>query len=68
MKRLLIVIGGLLLILGIIFTGQSYSVIGPKSSFMYDNHSWTVNGFILIVAGIVVLALGLIFNSVLIHK
>ena len=68
MKWLLIVIGSLLLILGIIFTGQSYSVIGPKSSFMYNNHSWTVNGSILIVAGLVVLASGLIYKLALIHK
>ncbi len=57
-----ITIAGLIfIILGIIFTAQSKSVIGPSSSFMYANPSWTVNGSVLFVIGIAILLFGVVF-------
>ena len=56
-----ITVAGLIsIILGIIFTAQSKSVIGPSSSFMYANPSWTVNGSVFIGIGIAVLLVGII--------
>jgi hypothetical protein len=43
---------------GIIFTMQSNSVVGPSTSFMYDNPEWTSNGFIIIVIGIFLVLIG----------
>jgi len=34
----LVILGGITLILGIIFYSQSKSLVGPKRSFMYNNH------------------------------
>ncbi|NAL78515.1 hypothetical protein DYY65_09765 [Nitrososphaera sp. AFS] len=58
--KVITVTGLISIILGIIFTAQSKSVIGPSSSFMYANPSWTVNGSALIGIGIAVLLLGII--------
>jgi len=49
MKILLEIIGIVLVLIGLVFTAQSESYVGPQSSFMYSNPSWTVNGLIIIV-------------------
>jgi len=52
-------IGGIILVAaGILFTMQSNSVVGPSTSFMYDNPEWTNNGFIIIVIGIFLVLIG----------
>jgi len=58
--RSLIVLGLILIILGIVFTLQSRAIVGPSSSFMYSNPSWTINGSIDIGAGIAIFVLGII--------
>ncbi len=58
--RSLFVVGIILIILGITFTLQSKSLVGPSSSFMYSNPSWTVNGFIVIAVGIAIFVSGMI--------
>ncbi len=57
MKLFIATIGILIIILGIIFTAQSKSVLGPSNSFMYSNPSWTINGSVLIIVGIIILVL-----------
>jgi uncharacterized membrane protein YidH (DUF202 family) len=56
------IIGVLTLVSGMIFLLQSKSVVGPSSSFMYRNPEWTENGYIIIVMGVIVFAIGLIMN------
>jgi hypothetical protein len=58
-SRSLVIIGVILTILGIIFTLQSKSIVGPSSSFMYSNLGWTVNGSIIIGIGISILVCGI---------
>ena len=53
-----IIVGIILVAAGIIFTMQSNSVVGPSTSFMYDNPEWTSNGFIIIVIGAVLILIG----------
>jgi hypothetical protein len=55
LKNWIIVIGALFVLLGLIFTAQSNSLIGPSTSFMYSNPAWSINGSVLIVIGIVLL-------------
>ena len=62
MKILIEVIGIALVLAGLIFTAQSKELLGPQSSFMYDNPSWTINGFMIIIAGIMILILGIILR------
>jgi|1185.fasta_scaffold04357_1 hypothetical protein len=56
------IIGVLTLVSGMIFLLQSKSVVGPSLSFMYRNPEWTENGYIIIVMGVIVFAIGLIMN------
>jgi dipeptide/tripeptide permease len=58
--RTLIIIGSVIIILGIIFLLQSKSSLGPSTSFMYSNPEWTVNGYIIIAIGLIVVGLGVI--------
>ncbi|HKQ20959.1 MAG TPA: hypothetical protein VJS91_02875 [Nitrososphaeraceae archaeon] len=63
--NILLEIGGIVLVLiGLVFTAQSESYVGPQSSFMYSNPSWTINGLIIIVAGVVVLVVDIIARIV----
>jgi uncharacterized membrane protein len=61
-------IGIALVIAGLIFTAQSKSLLGPQSSFMYNNPSWTINGSMFIIAGVIILILGIIFRIILRFK
>ena len=56
--RVMIIVGIIVVIMGIIFSLQSKSVVGPSSSFMYDNPEWTINGSIIIAIGIIIAVLG----------
>jgi uncharacterized membrane protein len=53
-----LIVGIILVAAGILFTMQSNSVVGPSTSFMYDNPEWTSNGFIIIVMGIFLVLIG----------
>ncbi|MDW0293600.1 MAG: hypothetical protein QN718_05970 [Nitrososphaeraceae archaeon] len=68
MKIIVEFIGIALVIAGLIFTAQSKSLLGPQSSFMYNNPSWTINGSMFIIAGVVILILGIIFRIILRFK
>jgi hypothetical protein len=58
MGRALPVVGSVIIIIGILFTLQSLSIVGPSSSFMYRNQDWTVNGGVAISIGVAILVLG----------
>ena len=58
--KALIISGLVIIILGIIFLLQSRSTLGPSSSFMYSNPEWTVNGYIIIAIGLIVIGVGVI--------
>ena len=60
--KIFLVVGFTLIISGLIFVAQSNSVIGPKSSFMYSNPEWTVNGFAFSIVGLVLFISGLIIH------
>ena len=60
-------IGIIVIIFGAIFFLQGHSVVGPKSSFMYSNPQWVINGQWIIIAGIIILAVGLLISK-LIHN
>jgi uncharacterized membrane protein len=68
MKILIEIIGMTLVLVGLIFTAQSKELLGPANSFMYSNPSWTTNGFMIIIAGIIILILGLILRIIFRYK
>ena len=59
MKSLLIIISGIIvMIFGIIFQFQGQGVIGPESSFMYQNQNWIDNGIYIGMAGVIIILIG----------
>lgn len=62
MKILLEIIGIALVLIGLVFTAQSESYVGPQSSFMYSNPSWTINGLMIIMAGVIILVVDIIIR------
>jgi hypothetical protein len=66
-KRLsnsIILIGGIIIGVGVVFVAQSSSLLGPSSSFMYNNTDWTTYGSIVVVIGIVVCSIALLTRLV----
>jgi len=56
--KVIIIVGVIIVVMGVIFSMQSISIVGPSSSFMYDNPQWTTNGSEIIVIGIIIVAFG----------
>ena len=51
------IIGGIILVLGIIFHLQGHSVVGPESSFMYSNPEWITYGIQILIIGAVIIGI-----------
>ena len=59
MKSLPIIISGIIvMIFGIVFQFQGNGVIGPESSFMYENPSWIDNGIYIGMIGVIIILIG----------
>ncbi|HEX2408651.1 MAG TPA: hypothetical protein VHJ38_15715 [Nitrososphaeraceae archaeon] len=58
--KYIIIIGLILIIAGIVFTMQSKSIVGPSSSFMYQNPEWTLNGYVIITIGTIMSVFGIV--------
>lgn len=61
--KILVIVGIIAGIAGLAFTAQSKSIVGPESSFMYNNPQWTINGYVIFGVG-----LAIIFSGVAIWK
>ena len=56
MKSLPIIISGIIvMIFGIIFQFQGQGMIGPESSFMYQNQNWIDNGIYIGMVGVIII-------------
>jgi hypothetical protein len=66
--KYIIIIGLILIIAGIVFTMQSKSIVGPSSSFMYQNPEWTVNGYVIIAIGTIMSVFGIVVWQIGIKK
>ena len=59
MKSLSIIILGIIVMsFGIVFQFQGQGVIGPESSFMYQNPSWIDNGIYIGMMGVIIILIG----------
>ena len=56
----LMIIGTIIVILGVVFTAQSQRVIGPNTSFMYDNPDWLTYGLIIVALGVIAIIMGFV--------
>ena len=59
MKSLPIIISGIIVMsFGIIFQFQGQGMIGPESSFMYQNQNWIDNGIYIGMTGVIIILIG----------
>ena len=52
-------VGIAILISGVVFSLQGHAVVGPESSFMYSNPEWVTYGQWIVIAGIIISAVGI---------
>jgi hypothetical protein len=55
-----VIVGMIIIIFGWIFHLQGQSIVGPESSFMYSNPDWITYGMGIIIAGIVIVGVGIL--------
>ena len=59
MKSLPIIISGIIImIFGITFQFHGQGMVGPESSFMYQNQSWIDNGIYIGMVGVIIILIG----------
>ena len=59
MKSLPVIISGIIvMIFGIVVQFQGHGVMGPESSFMYENPSWIDNGIYIGMIGVIIILIG----------
>ena len=64
MKSLSIVIPGIILVIfGIIFNFQGQGIVGPETSFMYENQEWIDNGIFISMIGVILILIGYIVEK-----
>ena len=62
-KRIIFFIGVIILVLGVVFSLQSQSILGPKSSFMYNNGDCGIYGTVLCLIGIFMITSGIFLRK-----
>ena len=64
MRSLSIVIPGIILVIfGIIFSFQGQGMLGPETSFMYENQEWIDNGMIISMLGVILILIGYVVEK-----
>ncbi len=64
MRSLSIVIPGIILVIfGIIFSFQGQGMLGPETSFMYENQEWIDNGIIISMTGVILILIGYVVEK-----
>jgi len=64
MRSLSIVIPGIILVIfGIIFSFQGQGMLGPETSFMYENQEWVDNGIIISMIGVILILIGYVVEK-----
>lgn len=59
MRSLPVIISGIIvMIFGVIFQFQGQGVVGPESSFMYQNVDWVNNGIYIGMTGVIIILIG----------
>jgi hypothetical protein len=58
--KILVITGIIACIAGLAFTAQSKSIVGPESSFMYNNPQWTINGYVIFGVGLAFIFSGIV--------
>ena len=59
----IVILGVILVIFGIIFSFQGQGMVGPESSFMYENQEWIDNGIFISMIGVILILIGYIVEK-----
>jgi uncharacterized membrane protein len=59
----IIVIGIIIMIFGVIFQFQGQGMVGPETSFMYENLEWIDNGIFISMIGVILILIGYILEK-----
>ena len=59
-RKIVTIIGFIIMIFGLIFHLQGQSIVGPESSFMYSNPDWITYGIQISIIGIAIVGIGLV--------
>ncbi len=59
----LLFLGALAALSGFIFTLQGLGIVGPSSSFMFQNPSWIAYGLVFLAVGLAMIGIGYKFRS-----
>ena len=51
------------MIFGIIFSFQGQGMVGPETSFMYENEEWSDYGIFISMIGVVLILIGYIIEK-----
>ena len=64
MGSVAIVIPGIILVIfGIIFNFQGQGMVGPESSFMYQNEDWIDYGMVISMVGVIFILIGYVVEK-----
>ncbi len=64
MGSIAIVIPGIILVIfGIIFSFQGQGMVGPESSFMYQNEDWIDYGMVISMVGVIFILIGYVVEK-----
>mgnify|MGYP001301732940 CR=1 FL=1 len=59
----IVIIGVIFVIFGIIFNFQGQGVVGPESSFMYQNQEWIDYGVMISMMGVILILIGYVVEK-----
>ena len=64
MRSLPIIIPGVILVIfGIIFNFQGQGMVGPETSFMYQNQEWIDYGVMISMMGVILILIGYVVEK-----
>jgi uncharacterized membrane protein len=64
MRSVPIIIAGIILVIfGIIFSFQGQGMIGPETSFMFENEGWIDYGMAISVIGVILILIGYVVEK-----
>jgi len=59
----LVIPGIILVVFGIIFNFQGQGMVGPESSFMYQNEDWIDYGIVISMVGVISILIGYVVEK-----
>jgi len=62
-STLIVIAGVIIVIFGIIFNFQGQGMVGPESSFMYENPDWMDYGIFISMVGVVLILIGYVVEK-----